>query len=419
MDYNNLTDKQRQAFDLMVEPRQEVTRVVGYAGTGKTTVLAAAANELGSDCVILSPTNKACNVLKEKGIGQAMTIHRCLYTPHQKETAKKDRDDNIVYLKDDDGEVLLDKNGDPVPETHEELKFDLKLGMGDVKFPLAIVDEASMVGEKLYNDLIQCFEKLVLVGDGFQLPPIKDRDILNEVDPDILLNEVHRTAKDNPITRYATSIRNGEEPLLQDVLCDEIKTCTQRHPKLFTALQKKDVQAICWSNNTRHWINEEIRKAAGLEPYTLINGEPVICNESVWDGWGDDRVLRFYNGEILKAEVRLEPTNDHFSPKPMNLIGQNKVVWVWPFWNKDFNDVDFRTWKNTQDTKKAKGNYRHGSRFDYAYCLTAHKSQGSEFKDVAVFDERSSMMSTNGKEFRQRWFYTAITRAKERILIVR
>ena len=54
------------------------------------------------------------------------------------------------------------------------------------------------------------------------------------------------------------------------------------------------------------------------------------------------------------------------------------------------------------------------SRFEFAYAITCHKAQGSEFDSVVVFDE-----SWLFGEDRHRWLYTAITRAKKRLLIVR
>ena len=53
-------------------------------------------------------------------------------------------------------------------------------------------------------------------------------------------------------------------------------------------------------------------------------------------------------------------------------------------------------------------------RFEFAYAVTCHKAQGSEFDFVVVFDESWAF----GVE-RSRWLYTAITRAREKLLIIR
>ena len=53
-------------------------------------------------------------------------------------------------------------------------------------------------------------------------------------------------------------------------------------------------------------------------------------------------------------------------------------------------------------------------RFEFAYAVTCHKAQGSEFDFVIIFDESWAF-----EEERHRWLYTAITRAKEKLLIIR
>lgn len=418
MDYNSLTHKQQSAFDMMVRPQKQVTRVIGYAGSGKSTVLGAVARELyGQRVVILTPTNKAAIVLRDKGVPQCMTIHKCLYTPAEIKTAKKDKNDEIIYLKDKDGEIVTDKNDNPVPETNDELTFSLRFN-GGKKFPMAIIDEASMVGQKIFDDLLECFEKVVLVGDGFQLPPVKDRDILNEEEPDIFLDEVHRAAQDNPVIRYATDIREGNEPDLADIKCHEINFCKEDNKYLYNSIIEHEVQTICWSNKQRHFVNRKIREATGYQLHTLCEGERIVCNENVWVGFGEDRYLRFYNGQILEVAGDYDEMPDSFKPTAIDVAGEQGSFSLWPFWNPGFNDIDFRIWKNECDRRRARQEYRHGHKADYAYCLTAHKSQGSEFKNVGVFDERWKMRRSSNEE-KQRWFYTAITRAKERILIIR
>ncbi len=52
--------------------------------------------------------------------------------------------------------------------------------------------------------------------------------------------------------------------------------------------------------------------------------------------------------------------------------------------------------------------------FDYGYALTVHKAQGSQWDDVMLFDESWAF-----KDSRERWLYTAITRAAERLTIVK
>ena len=55
-----------------------------------------------------------------------------------------------------------------------------------------------------------------------------------------------------------------------------------------------------------------------------------------------------------------------------------------------------------------------GQMFDYGYALTCHKSQGSQWDDVLIFDESGIFRSD-----RFRWLYTAITRAAEKVSVVK
>ena len=54
------------------------------------------------------------------------------------------------------------------------------------------------------------------------------------------------------------------------------------------------------------------------------------------------------------------------------------------------------------------------NRFEFGYCISCHKAQGSEFDNVVLFDESYAF-----KEDKNRWLYTAITRAKKRLVIIR
>jgi exodeoxyribonuclease-5 len=53
--------------------------------------------------------------------------------------------------------------------------------------------------------------------------------------------------------------------------------------------------------------------------------------------------------------------------------------------------------------------------FAYAYAITCHKAQGSEWDKVLVFEESFPFDKTEHR----RWLYTAITRAKEKLVIVK
>jgi hypothetical protein len=140
-------------------------------------------------------------------------------------------------------------------------------------------------------------------------------------------------------------------------------------------------------------------------------------------GDGGRRRLVMYNGQTMQQDGSFEETGDHFGAVRINpdiTLPAGVEIKTWPFWNEGFFKAKENRleWNEEINVQKAMGGFRFGSDFDYAYCLTAHKAQGSEYDKVAVFDERRSMRHSSHSD-RQRWFYTSITRAKEKVLVVR
>lgn len=425
--FSELSELQMKAFDIAMRPEKQIIRIVGYAGTGKTTLLSCVAKEYSNKCVVLAPTNKACIVLKEKGIA-AKTIHSYLYAPQEVETFKTDKDNNIIYHKDDKGEDIVDASGNKSPILlKKETQFILRAD-GAVLPKIVLVDEASMVGEIMFNDLLSIFETVIMFGDGFQLPPVKDKDILNSDAPDIFLDQVHRVAFDNPIIRFATDIRNGIDPDIKKYMdeCQNREIChaNWENNQLFKAINDFNVQCICGTNRTRHELNEKIRRQKGYAPNTIVKGEQVVCLEN-WresrrdDDYGSVKELIFYNGQILELDKEQTQTDDHFKAV-ITTIKDNPQKFIMPFWNKGYFEIadDSNAWWNEWNRRKAAnlGPVR-GIKMDYSYAITAHKSQGSEYDNVAVFDERGAMKFMSKRD-KQRWYYTGITRAKKRLLIV-
>ncbi len=425
--YESFSGLQKKAYDLAANPREGATNIKGYAGTGKTTVLVAVAQELGNRCVVLAPTNKAANNMKEKGIKQSRTIHSTLYQPIETPIFKKDKDGNILYHLGADQKPLIDDEGDKIPIILEKrLSFSLRDQNGEDRVlpRIALIDEASMISEEVYHDLLQAFPYCVFFGDGFQLPPVKSKDVFANSTADVFLDEVHRVALENPIIKYATDIRQGKEPSILSITCHEIKHCYSNNTKLYEAIVANDVQSISYRNKTRHDVNEAIRKQKGYQLGMLNDGEQVVCLQNVKQkekvGNLEIEKLIYYNGQLCTVKGDYSPSKSHFHSSLVH-VDENPPVFMWPFWNPGFFGLkeDYQKWNQEIDRRKASTAEKPiwGKDFDYAYCLTAHKAQGSEFKNVCVFDERATLRNVGSLE-KQRWYYTAITRAKERLLIV-
>ena len=76
---------------------------------------------------------------------------------------------------------------------------------------LIVIDECSMVDAELARDLLSFGKPILVLGDPFQLPPVKGAGYFTEHPPDVMLTQIHRQAHDNPIIRLSEVVRSGGE----------------------------------------------------------------------------------------------------------------------------------------------------------------------------------------------------------------
>ena len=156
----------------------QVFRLFGFAGTGKTTLATHIADDIDGEVKFAAFTGKAASVMRGKGCRGASTIHSLIYRARE--------------------------SGEEVPN------FDLWDEAPASKAELIIIDECSMVDAELGRDLLSFGVPLLVLGDPAQLPPIQGGGFFTEAEPDAMLTEVHRQAKDNPIVRLSMDIRAGD-----------------------------------------------------------------------------------------------------------------------------------------------------------------------------------------------------------------
>lgn len=355
--------------------RQQCIMLSGAAGTGKTTLISKLPKQLANtnrnnyvNISYATLTAKASLVLRNKGI-PATTIHSLIYDTKIKE--------------------------DPI--THRVKYFFTKKSV--LACDLIVIDQASMVSDELYADLKSFGKPILFVGDKFQLPPINSE--FNLMDDKFLsysMTEIVRQKADNLIITMATKLRNRQQ------------TPFMKHQQ-FTKISKKffDVhtmnqydQIITGKNNTRIMLNQFYRKdILHFNSQIPIAGDKVIFLKNNYQDF-------VFNGQ----QVVLDKNLKQLGRGKYNMIGTDIV-------SKEGVCVDVVTdFINTLPVDVEKKQYnklikgKGYNLIDYAYAISCHKSQGSQWDNVLIMDD---YFFYGNEEMRFRWLYTAITRASQSV----
>ena len=390
-------------------PSDQVFRLFGWAGTGKTTLAKHFAG--GVDRVLFGAyTGKAALVLRQKGCPDASTIHSMIYRPagESDETLAELRM-TLLDLKTSlskEGLNAKQINANPrvsyysheIEKEEERLKqprFTLNPDSDVNDVDLIVIDEVTMVDQKMGEDLMS-FEKPILVlGDPGQLPPVGAGGYFTKQKPDVLLTEVHRQAKDNPIVQLATMIRNQKMPALGQYGASEVITKESLKERTQDAASASIV--LVGMNKTRHWCNKRLREMSGFRDVYPVAGDQLVClknnhecgllNGGLWDVQYVSQELSDDSRRFMKLASQDEPRTEDV--ESLSLI----------FRGEDPREADYFV-------------IRGGEWFDYGRALTVHKSQGSQWPDGIVIDESHVFRSA-------RWnhLYTAVTRFSERQIL--
>lgn len=398
-----LTADQSRAEKLIKEwyfsDGKEYFVLCGYAGTGKTTLLRRVVYDtlkLGEgEAAFVTPTGKAATVLIRSGIA-ATTLHRLIY---QSKTE----------------EVEVEVNGKKI--TVEKLFFHRRESI-DKNIKLIVLDEASMVSDEVIEDVMRFGVKVILCGDGAQLPPVEGLNTPLKT-PDYTLKTIVRQQRDNPIIALSERARAGGYIPYGNygsvsVISGRYFTGERRARSLVAA-----DQIICGTNRTRAQINGEVRKYLGFSALPAT-GDKLICVHNNWEQFIDGEYrFNLVNGIIGKV---YDPFYDEsrgigymqFKPDFLDEYCPEAL----PFDTGIFTEGAFRYKLNDYFEKFDEKGDAVGAfclnRFEFGYCISCHKAQGSEFNNVVVFDESYAF-----KEDSAKWLYTAITRAKNKLILVK
>lgn len=416
----------------------------GYAGTGKTSLVAAIVNTLISleyKVVLLAPTGRAAKVFSGYAGHPAFTIHKKIY--RQKSS--------------NEGEGLFN------------------LGFNAGVDTLFFVDEASMISNMdtegnfgsgcLLDDLVQFVyngkgNRLVLIGDVAQLPPV-GLDISPALDKRELqaaynfkvteahLLDIMRQAEKSGILHNATIVRgligSGAGRLALRVsgfpdvfritggdLLEEIDTCYGKYGEEETII-------ICRSNKRANRFNEGIRRTILYREEDFCGGDRIMIVRNNYF-WGEeyDKIDFIANGDmatVRRAGRRMDLYGYHFLQATLKIDGYEEEITAWVILDTLMSDYPALTYEQSRElyrsieveyadipskkkrSEKIRENeYYNALQVKFAYAVTCHKAQGGQWD--AVFIDQGYLTDEMLTDEYWRWLYTAITRGRERVYFI-
>ena len=426
----------------------DIMVVNGYAGTGKTTAIAAVIRtmkEFGTPCELLAPTGRAAKVLSGYAGQPAYTIHKHIY--RQKSVGG-----------DGFGQFSLSPNKD--------------------KDTLYIVDEVSLIGidtgeqqstgffgtGNLLEDLVSYVRngagnKLVLIGDAAQLPPVgldcspalshDYMDMLGGVTYSELVTVVRQQAMSGILadaTRLRTLITEGglfdgnlgleEYP---DVERIEGGDLIEKLSDAYGRWGEDETVVLCRSNRRAIRYNAGIRAAVQFKEDRLVRDDKLMIVKNCYQFLEDVKGLDYIaNGDIAKlvkisgyedryglhfAQARLRfPDYDDLEINAkviLDTLDAESAALTYEQQNMLYNGVNEDYAHITSKRKRYEAvredKYYNALQLKYADAITCHKSQGGQWK--CVFIDNPFWQEELGLDD-LKWLYTAMTRAVEKVYLV-
>jgi exodeoxyribonuclease-5 len=368
--------------------------LAGYAGTGKTTLAKHFAEGVDGHVAFGSFTGKAASVMRDKGCVGATTIHRLIYESRSKSGA---------YLRELQRKLALD---DPSPQRAMSLRIQIQQEVDKLKQPhfqldpcsnlrdaaLVIIDECSMVNEEMGRDLLSFGVPVLVLGDPAQLPPVFGGGFFTNGEPDVMLTEVHRQARESGILRLATAVRMGKGL----DYCDEGDAVVMRKGDLHPADAVNYDQILVGRNKTRHATNKRVRDLIGRMHRFPESSDRLVCLRNNHD-------LGLLNGEIYEATNDATVFDDGTILMDIEAEDGERQQTI-EAWQCHFLGEKPDRYERGGDVQE----------FAFGYVLTVHKAQGSQWPSVLVFDESSCFRADW-----QKWLYTAITRAADTLTVIK
>jgi len=342
----------------------------GLAGSGKTFLINLITKSIYDKDIMCkiahcAYTGKAADVMRRKGISGASTIHRLIYIPIEEKEGK------ITFVK------------------KEKADFD---------YDLIIVDEASMVGEDIFDDLMSYGIKVLFVGDFGQLPPVGTKfNLMIEDKLDFKLTTIHRQALENPIISVSLKVREyGGNSIDYGSYKNKFYKTIASNLSMKSFLSAD--QIICGTNKRRLELNKIYREEKNLSGLPKKGEKLIILRNNYSKGVFNGQQIIVAEDFKLQSPIKIE--GKFYDP-----FDENKKIRKEDFWVTNF--------VNTGYVIKEKG-LSDAILADFGYCISVHKSQGSEWDKVLLIDDEGFLRWD--KDAKKKFLYTAFTRAKEKFI---
>ncbi len=441
------------AFIISRDPRKAFI-LRGYAGTGKTSVMSAvirALKKLNQPCILLAPTGRAAKVLSRYSGEQAYTIHKQIYRQNQLGVEAFSLSDNLhrntLFIVDEAS--MLSANRD-----------NTTFGSG------CLLDD---LVRYVYNEK-GC--SLLLLGDDAQLPPVGstaspalDADFMaNSYQLSVVsfqLTQVARQALDSGILSEATQIRERITKVRQWSRIDSTQPVHSNNRDIIRLKGEEVIESLenSWrevgaeetliiarSNKMTNLYNGGVRARVLYKEEDLSNGDRIMVTKNNYFWAKEYEDLEFIaNGdmfEIQRLTNRHELYGFQFATASLRSVDYNweieALVWIdtlmtdspeanYTLQRELFSRIaeDYPEIRNKKELIKKiyESPYYNALQIRFAYCVTCHKAQGGQWKHVYIdsgFSEEwiNGLTETEKQEY-LRWLYTAVTRATEKIYLLR
>lgn len=441
------------AFIISRDPRKTFI-LRGYAGTGKTSVMSAvirALKKLNQPCILLAPTGRAAKVLSRYSSEQAYTIHKQIYRQNQLGVEAFSLSDNLhrntLFIVDEAS--MLSANRD-----------NTTFGSG------CLLDD---LVRYVYNEK-GCY--LLLLGDDAQLPPVGSTES-PALDADFMANsyqlsvvsfqltQVARQALDSGILSEATRIRERITKVRQWSRIDSTQPVHSNNRDIIRLKGEEVIESLenSWrevgpeetliiarSNKMTNLYNGGVRARVLYKEEDLSNGDRIMVTKNNYFWAKEYEDLEFIaNGdmfEIQRLTNRHELYGFQFATASLRSVDYNReieaLVWIdtlmtdspeanYTLQRELFSRIaeDYPEIRNKKELIKKiyESPYYNALQIRFAYCVTCHKAQGGQWKHVYIdsgFSEEwiNGLTETEKQEY-LRWLYTAVTRATEKIYLLR